>query len=122
MIGMESAATKQPSTKLNVKLDRILRDGDYDRVLVTSHVDKAKLAISFKQTIRVADNSEVEALPPGFGNFPLFNVNDYRSKLPPEMLAKGGIFLPIYRKLRRKHLWSKAADFPNRARSTLDQI
>nr|XP_036587632.1 uncharacterized protein CTRU02_02548 [Colletotrichum truncatum]KAF6798574.1 integral membrane protein [Colletotrichum truncatum] len=32
------------------------------------------------------------------GSFPLFNVEDYKEKLPPEMHEKGGMFFPIFQR------------------------
>lgn len=67
----------------------IARDGSSDRV-----------EISFKRTIRVPDNDEqISALPPDMGNFPLYKVKYYGARLPDEVVQKGGLFLPIYRKL-----------------------
>ena len=60
------------------------------------HVDDLK--ISFRRTLRVPGNRQSSALPPSFGNFPLLKVNEYLSKLPAEMGAKGGLFFPMYRK------------------------
>jgi hypothetical protein len=57
-----------------------------------------KLEISFKRTVRVPDDGTVHKLPPGLGNFPLFNIDRFKNRLPEEMESKGGVFLPIYRK------------------------
>lgn len=60
--------------------------------------------ITFKRTVRVADNNRANYLPPFLGNFPLYKVKDYTKKLPAAMAAKGGVFLPMYRKsLRSEH-------------------
>jgi hypothetical protein len=50
------------------------------------------------RTVRVPDDGTVHKLPPGLGRFPVFNIASFEDRLPPEMLSKGGIFLPIYRK------------------------
>jgi hypothetical protein len=55
------------------------------------------LRISFKRTIRVPDNHQTSSLPPDLGNFPVRRVSEYVGKLLPEMAAKGGVFLPMYR-------------------------
>jgi hypothetical protein len=57
------------------------------------------LHITFQRTIRVPDSTQVNKLPPTLGGFPLYKVCDYSDKLPAEMVAKRGVFLPIYRKL-----------------------
>ncbi len=56
-----------------------------------------ELEISFQRTIRVPDGKGDSELPPGMGTFPLYSVENYADKLPGDMAAKGGIFLPMYR-------------------------
>lgn len=56
------------------------------------------LSIQFKRTIRVPDNVYKSELPPDLGEFPLFKVHDYVDNLPPEITARGGVFLPMYQK------------------------
>jgi hypothetical protein len=57
--------------------------------------------ISFYRTIRIPENGKVHNLPPGLGKFPLFNVQSFADKLPREIVEKGGIFFPMYRKSLR---------------------
>lgn len=57
-----------------------------------------ELRITFQRTIRVPDNVDTSKLPPGLGVFPLLKVRDYASKLPQQMVAKGGVFMPMYQK------------------------
>jgi len=59
----------------------------------------AKLDITLRRTIRVPDNGDCFNLPPDMGAFPIFNVEQYRSSLPKSLVEKGGVFVPIYRKL-----------------------
>jgi hypothetical protein len=54
--------------------------------------------IGFMRTIRVPDDGKVHNLPPELGRFPLFNIASFQDRLPQDMVNKGGIFLPIYRK------------------------
>ncbi|KAI8946543.1 hypothetical protein F4801DRAFT_564098 [Xylaria longipes] len=69
-----------------------------------------RLAINFQRTVRVPDNTDEAKLPPGLGNFPLFKVCDFTSKLPADMAAKGGVFFPMY---QREAMWIKfTADDP----------
>jgi hypothetical protein len=53
--------------------------------------------IAFMRTIRVPDDGKVHKLPPGLGQFPLFNIASFKDRLPQDMIDKGGIFFPIYR-------------------------
>ncbi|KAF2195599.1 hypothetical protein K469DRAFT_543570 [Zopfia rhizophila CBS 207.26] len=58
--------------------------------------------ISFHRTIRVPDRETVSALPPSLGTFPLYEVKNFLGKLPYEMSAKGGLFMPLY---QREAIW-----------------
>jgi hypothetical protein len=55
------------------------------------------LSISFRRTIRVPDTKETSYLPPNLGAFPLKPVSQYRKSLAPGMVAKRGVFFPMYR-------------------------
>lgn len=68
-----------------------------DRVLPPSKEPQG-LTISFQRTIRVPDNGTVNKLPPGRGCFPLYKVQDYASRLPQDMVDKGGIFFHMHQK------------------------
>ncbi|KAI2779954.1 hypothetical protein F4815DRAFT_445836 [Daldinia loculata] len=68
------------------------------------------LRITFHRTIRVPDNRKTVKLPPDLGTFPLFGIRDYAHKLPPNMVAKGGLFLSMY---QREAMWIDfKADWP----------
>lgn len=56
------------------------------------------LEISFKRTIHVPETGEPNDLPPGLGSFPLYNVAEFAHVLPQDMVEKGGLFFPMYRK------------------------
>ncbi|KAM0418758.1 hypothetical protein ACHAPT_012356 [Fusarium lateritium] len=60
------------------------------------------LEIAFHRTIRVPDNSCTNGLPPSVGQFPLFKVSDYATKLPAQMAQKGGLFFPMF---QREAMW-----------------
>ena len=55
------------------------------------------LRISFRRTIRVPDNHQTSCLPPDLGAFPLKPISGYANKITAEMVAKGGLFFPMYR-------------------------
>lgn len=57
---------------------------------------KASMRISFHRTVRVPEDGTSYCLPPGLGRFPLFDVRPFTHKLPVSVVAKGGLFLPIY--------------------------
>ncbi|KAF8436703.1 hypothetical protein BGX38DRAFT_1214059 [Terfezia claveryi] len=69
---------------------------------VTEIVIDKKLKISFHRTVRVPDDNQQHELPPSLGRFPLFNVAAFKSNLPPDMVEKGGMFLPMY---QREAMW-----------------
>lgn len=63
-------------------------------------------AITFKRTVRIADDGKVHALPPDLGNFPVRRVADYADRVPAEWLKHGGVFLPMH---EREALWMSFA-------------
>jgi hypothetical protein len=60
-------------------------------------VVNSDLEISFRRTVRVPDNHQISHLPPDLGTFPLKPVSNHFETLPTEMVAKGGLFFPMYR-------------------------
>ncbi|KKY16312.1 putative integral membrane protein [Diplodia seriata] len=61
---------------------------------------QSALKIQFMRTLRVSDNDKVSNLPPGFGSFPLFRVDNYPDAFPSEK----GYFLPMH---QREAMWIK---------------
>jgi len=57
-----------------------------------------RLAISFMRTLRIPDTDELQMTPSAMGRFPLFNAAQFASTLPPSMVQKGGLFLPMYQR------------------------
>jgi hypothetical protein len=55
------------------------------------------LKITFCRTTRVPDNHQTSFLPPNLGAFPLKPISKYSDKLMTSMVAKGGLFFPMYR-------------------------
>ncbi|KAF2865627.1 integral membrane protein [Massariosphaeria phaeospora] len=60
-------------------------------ILINNHLE-----ITFRRTIRVPDNQHISNLPPSLGKFPLKPVSKFADKMPRDMAAKGGLFLPMY--------------------------
>lgn len=57
----------------------------------------AKCYIRFVRTLRIPDQrGQVSRLPPGLGSFPLREIASLKDKLSPEIVARGGIALPMY--------------------------
>ena len=61
-----------------------------------------RFRVSFYRTLRVPDDGKTYPLPPGLGKFPLFRVEDFGDRLPPEMREQGGVLVPVY---QREALW-----------------
>jgi len=76
-----------PFTNVSSKHISIGKDGD------------SNLIISFMRTIRVPEDNQQYDLPPDLGSFPIFDIQPFSARLPPSMVAQGGLFLPMYRKL-----------------------
>jgi hypothetical protein len=62
----------------------------------------ARFSVSFQRTLRIPDDGRTYPLPPGLGVFPLFKVQEYRDRVPPEWREQGGAFIPMY---QREALW-----------------
>ncbi|MFM7685529.1 MAG: hypothetical protein ACKPDI_06345 [Actinomycetota bacterium] len=59
------------------------------------------VSIRFQRTLRVSENG-INALPPGFGSFPLRVVDPRQHRLTPDMVERGGVMLPLY---QREAMW-----------------
>ncbi|KAI1288786.1 hypothetical protein F5Y03DRAFT_404478 [Xylaria venustula] len=85
------------------------RDGIVVKHISADH-EQSNLRIKFKRTIRVPDNAGDAKLPPDLGNFSLFKIRDFASKLPAYMVDQGGVFFSMY---QREAMWiSFRADDP----------
>ena len=59
-------------------------------------------SLSFKRTLRIPDDGKTYPLPPGFGNFPVRKVADFKDRVPSDWIEHGGVFIPMY---QREALW-----------------
>lgn len=57
---------------------------------------EAKLDIHLHRTLRIPDDSKNYPLPPSLGCFPLAHVDDYKDRVPPKWLKRGGVMLPMF--------------------------
>lgn len=57
---------------------------------------QAKLTVSMVRTLRVPDDGRSYPLPAGFGNLPMFHVDDFASRLPEQWAEHGGVMIPMY--------------------------
>ncbi|KAF7341974.1 Ubiquitin-like domain-containing protein [Mycena venus] len=57
---------------------------------------------NFNRTLRVPDNANNYALPPGLGTFPIAKAQDFPSSLPPQIKKRGGYIMPLF---QREALW-----------------
>ena len=101
--------TSGPSTDAEINIDTPLRKylARWNPSLLDAKIEdnelligEGDLEISFRRTVRVPAH-EVDGkpshLPPGMGRFPLYNVAEF-SNFPRQMIEKGGVFMPMYRK------------------------
>lgn len=56
----------------------------------------ADFAIHFQRTLRIPDTETTYSLPPGLGSFPVRHAEDYVASLPPQVLSRGGVVLPMW--------------------------
>ena len=64
-------------------------------ILKMDYVNIGGLQLNFQRTCRVPPG-QVNSLPAGLGNFPVYKVSDFRAGCPKEW-QDGGFFLPMYR-------------------------
>lgn len=69
--------------------------------IAVGDIKEPDLVISFQRTVRVPETGKRHELPPGLGNFPIFDIRPFAANLPQSMVAKGGLFFPMYRKSHR---------------------
>ncbi|KAF8860739.1 hypothetical protein BDZ45DRAFT_588036 [Acephala macrosclerotiorum] len=79
-----------------------MQDYSGNKTIRIAHGPIATLDISLRRTVRVPDNGNAYDLPPDCGEFPIYAVSQYKDKLPQNMVAKGGLFVPIY---EREAMW-----------------
>lgn len=87
-------------TDLQAKLTQSLKQGAFRNIRIHRRIgtESQVLDISLRRTIRAPDNGKLFDLPPDMGTFPIYNVFEHASKLPPNLAEKGGVFVPMYRK------------------------
>lgn len=56
----------------------------------------AECRIGLVRTLRLPDNGRTYPLPAGVGTFPLRHLDDYSSRLRPELRDRGGVIMPMY--------------------------
>lgn len=96
--GTKAAASKSPgSIPLSCTLTQTSTLRKVKDLIQVTH-GNTNLDISFHRTLRVPDGKEDSELPPSMGTFPLYSVANYKERLPEDIVAKGGLFLPMYRK------------------------
>jgi hypothetical protein len=83
---------------LRVKLRDQMASSEGFKNIVATDPQGNELIISLRRTVPVPDNGKPYNLPPDFGSFPIFNTHLYLSKLPVDLSAKGGAFIPLYRR------------------------
>ena len=83
-------------TSYHSKVHDVIEVNKVQNVIEVTGPAGEKLKISFQRTIRVPDYDGDSELPPGMGAFPLYDVADYKAKLPNAMSVKEGLFFPMY--------------------------
>jgi hypothetical protein len=79
----------------------------FDRVTAGARTEldfEDGLSITLMRTLRIPDDGEDHRLPPGMGQFPLYRVADYASRVPAHWLKTAGdnYFFPLY---QREAMW-----------------
>ena len=58
--------------------------------------EKARCSIEFQRTLRIPDDDNEYPLPPGLGQFPLRDLDDYSARCPEAWRRRGGVLLPMH--------------------------
>jgi hypothetical protein len=56
----------------------------------------AVLTVTLHRTLRIPDDGKEYPLPPSLGSFPVVHVDDYKSKVSPKWVGRGGVMIPMY--------------------------
>ena len=56
----------------------------------------AVLTITLHRTLRIPDDGKSYPLPPNLGSFPMVHVDDYKDKVSPKWVGRGGVMIPMY--------------------------
>ncbi|QIG49466.1 hypothetical protein G5V57_18145 [Nordella sp. HKS 07] len=71
--------------------------------------EKAEFRLNFQRTLRIPDDGRTYPLPAGLGRFPIAHVDDHASNLPPRLVRRGGVLIPMW---QSEAMW---INFSNRA-------
>jgi hypothetical protein len=70
---------------------------------------RIRARVAFQRTLRIPDDGRDYPLPPGFGCFPVFHVDDYAG-IPAPWKKHGGVMLPMH---RAEAMWLQfSGDYP----------
>ncbi len=72
-----------------------------------------RFSLAFQRTLRIPNDARTYPLPPGFGPYRLFPVEEFRDRLPPAWSEAGGYFLSMYQREAMWMAFSAAAWKPN---------
>lgn len=61
-----------------------------------------RFTISFQRTLRIPDDGKVYPLPPGVGEFPVFDLENFAGPIPQSWKQHGHVLIPMY---QREALW-----------------
>ncbi|KAF7943373.1 hypothetical protein EAE96_011300 [Botrytis aclada] len=88
----------EPDNRFKVELREPLLDTTGFKKIRVSNVEGDFLDISFRHTLRVPESSNRLKVPPDFGPFPIYPIDDYKDKFDPSIPTKDGVFIPIYQR------------------------
>ncbi|HEV2800400.1 MAG TPA: hypothetical protein VGW12_07885 [Pyrinomonadaceae bacterium] len=73
-------------------------DEDQLRVIIKDNKVYAgeRLAISFQRTLRIPDDGKPYPLPPGMGEFPALDLENYEGPVPQSWRQYGSVLIPMY--------------------------
>jgi len=70
--------------------------------VIGNELHTENLIVVFHRTFRLPEDGKTYPLPRSVGRFPLKRIDDYKDKVPPSWVEKGGVFLPLH---QREAMW-----------------
>ena len=71
-------------------------DDDHLEIRFPEVHKNAGVRINFQRTLRIPDDDQTYALPPGLGQFPIRHIDDFDLKADNHLKERGGIIMPMF--------------------------
>jgi hypothetical protein len=69
-----------------------------DRVSLSDPIRRCDITVSFRRTLRIPEDGKTYPLPACFDSFQLLKVDNFLNNLSTDIVAKGGLFFPMFQR------------------------